>query len=213
MSKILALLCKKAQGMARTYKPKTALNKLAYSPTLNPLMAPQEVKLKRRYVRTKGGQTLVNPDTGELAGMAVVHVIEERDDAEFVKIFAEGVKAAFALTRTGHRVFQAVLTAYQKTEMRGGYAEAVELFWFNDGLNGDALDMSEYTFNRGLRELLDKGFLYPRAPSSYWVNPSLFFKGDRVAFIKEYRRKTPIKQHRPEEQQSLNLSVLDGDSP
>jgi len=36
---------------------------------------------------------------------------------------------------------------------------------------------------------LAKGFLAPRSPNLFWVNPSLFFKGDRVMFIKEYRRK------------------------
>lgn len=175
--------------MARTYKPKTALNKLEFSPTVNPLLEPQEVKLKRRYVRTTGRQDLVNPSTGELAGVAAIHMVEEKDDAEFVKVFADGVKAAFGLTRTGSRVFQAVLEIYQSTSMKGGYAEAVELFWFNEGLSGRDVDMSEDTFKRGLRELLDKGFLAPRVASSFWVNPSLFFKGDRVAFIKEYRRK------------------------
>jgi hypothetical protein len=48
----------------------------------------------------------------------------------------------------------------------------VELFWFDGKLDGRALDMSEKTFQRGLKELLEKNFLYPRAPSSYWVNPA-----------------------------------------
>lgn len=176
--------------MARTYKPTTVLNKLDFSPTVNPLLEPQEINLKRRYVRTTGRQDLVNPNTGELAGVAAIHMVEEKDDAEFVKVFADGVKAAFGLTRTGARVFQSVLEIYQSTSMKGGYAEAVELFWFNDGLSGRDVDMSEDTFKRGLRELLDKGFLWPRVASSFWVNPALFFKGDRVAFVKEYRRRS-----------------------
>ena len=49
--------------------------------------------------------------------------------------------------------------------------------------------MKEDTFKKGLRELLDKGFLAPKSPTSYWTNPALFFKGDRVMFIKEYRRR------------------------
>jgi hypothetical protein len=166
------------------------LRDLDYSPAVNPLMEPQEIRVQRRYVRTRGGgQDLVNSQTGELVGVAVIQVVEERDDAEFVKVFAEGVRAAFELTRTGYRVFQAVLAIYQSTSMKGGYAEAVELFWFGDGLNGQTVDMSEKTFQRGLKELLTKGFLAPRMASSFWVNPSLFFKGDRVAFVKEYRRR------------------------
>lgn len=166
------------------------LRDLDYSPAVNPLMEPQEIRVRRRYVRTRGGgQDLVNSQTGELVGVAVIQVVDERDDAEFVKVFAEGVRAAFELTRTGYRVFQAVLAIYQSTSMKGGYAEAVELFWFGDGLNGQTVDMSEKTFQRGLKELLTKGFLAPRMASSFWVNPSLFFKGDRVAFVKEYRRR------------------------
>jgi hypothetical protein len=57
--------------------------------------------------------------------------------------------------------------------------------------------MSEYTFKRGLRELLAKGFLSPREPNLYWVNAALFFKGDRVAFIKEYRRVTKKQGEEP----------------
>jgi hypothetical protein len=48
--------------------------------------------------------------------------------------------------------------------------------------------MSDRTFHGGLKELLAKGFLAPKAPNQYWVNPALFFKGDRVAFVREYRK-------------------------
>jgi hypothetical protein len=40
-----------------------------------------------------------------------------------------------------------------------------------------------------LKELLAKGFLAPRTPNVFWVNSALFFKGDRVLFVKEYVRK------------------------
>jgi hypothetical protein len=52
--------------------------------------------------------------------------------------------------------------------------------------------MSEYTFKRGLRELVDKSFLAPKDSASFWTNPALFFKGDRVMFIKEYRRRVRV---------------------
>lgn len=170
------------------------LRELEYSPLVNPLMEPKEIRVKRRFIRTQGKQrNLVDASTGELAAVTAIHIVEERDDAEFVKVFAEGVRAAFELTRTAYRVFQAVLGIYQSTPMRGGYVEAVELFWFGDGLNGQRLDMSEKTFQRGLKELLAKGFLAPKSSSVFWVNPSLFFKGDRVAFVREYRRQARIE--------------------
>lgn len=185
---------KKVQGMARTYKPKAALNKLEYSPTVNPLLDPREVSVRRRQVRTSGARALLDPQNGEVAAIAAVHTIQYRDDQQFVKVFSAGIKAAFDLTRTASKVFERVLEIYEATPMTSGYAEAVELFWFGDGLSGRDIGMSEYSYKRGLRELIDKGFLYPRIASSFWVNPALFFKGDRVAFINEYRREKPRSQ-------------------
>jgi hypothetical protein len=180
--------------MARTYKPKTDLSKLTYSPLINPLMEPQEIRTKRRLVRSGRTEDLVNPATGEVTGVAAIHQIEERDDAEFVKVFAAGVAATYELTKTAQRVFQIVLDQYQRTPMSSGYADAVNLFWFDDGIQGRDVGMSEYTFKRGLRELLDKSFLYPKDSASFWVNAALFFKGDRVMFIREYRRRRATAQ-------------------
>lgn len=186
------------------------LRSLDYSPTLNPLLEPSEVQLRKRYVRTSGAKALMDPETKEIQAIAAVHTIEYRDDAGFVKVFAEGVRASYDLTKTAHRVFQAVLAVYQQTPMAGGFAEAVELFWFNDGLNGHSMDMSEKTFQRGLKELLAKQFLAPRNPTSFWVNPSLFFKGDRVAFIREYRReRSPeLVESDPPKRKALQQELL-----
>lgn len=164
------------------------------SPIINPLVEPQQLKTKRRLVKSGRSEDLVNPATGEITGVAAIHQIEERDDAEFVKVFAAGVAATYELTKTAQRVFQVVLDQYQRTPMSRGYADSVELFWFGNGINGRDAGMSERTWMRGLKELLEKRFLYPKTTSSYWTNPALFFKGDRVLFIKEYRRRKPTEQ-------------------
>ena len=59
---------------------------------------------------------------------------------------------------------------------------------------GRSIGMSEATFHRGFKELLLNRFLAPRSANLYWVNAALFFKGDRVAFVKEYRRKKSSPQ-------------------
>jgi hypothetical protein len=165
------------------------LRKLDYSPSVNPLVEPQVVTSKRRYVRSGRADELLDPRTGEIHGVATIHVVEERDDAEFVKVFAAGVAASYDLSKTAQRVFQVVLGQYQSTPMSRGFADHVNLFWFGDGIEGRDVGMSEKTFQRGLKELLEKRFLYPKDSASFWTNPALFFKGDRVAFIKEYRRR------------------------
>ena len=175
--------------MARTYKPVSNLQRLDYSPTINPLMLPQQVTSRRRYVRSGHAEELMNPATGEITAVATIHQVEERDDAEFVKVFAAGVAASYELTKTAQRVFQVVLDQYQRTPMSRGFADYVNLFWFDDGIDGRLVGMSEYTFKRGLRELIDKRFIHPKDSASFWTNPALFFKGDRVMFVKEYRRR------------------------
>lgn len=163
-----------------------SLKSLTYSADHNPLLKPNSIEIKRRKVQTGLRENLTAP--GEVR-VSAIHQIIEKDDAEFVKVFAEGVKAMFGLSRTAYRVFQLVLTKYQEEPMVGGYADSVYLAWFDGGLSGVEVGMTDRTFQTGLRELLGKGFLAPRLPNVFWVNPSLFFKGNRVAFITEYVRK------------------------
>ncbi|MEI8122740.1 MAG: hypothetical protein WCI20_11865 [bacterium] len=173
------------------------LRSSVYSPTINPLMEPGQVQVKRRYVTTGLKKDLTDMETGEITGASVVRTVEEKDDAEFVKVFASGIAAMYDLTKTAQRVFQRVLEQYQAEPMHKGYADSIQLTWFGEGLNGAAIDLSEPTFNRGLRELLAKGFIAPRTPTVFWVNPALFFKGDRVLFVKEYvRKRSHIEQEK-----------------
>ena len=183
------------------------LRKLEFSPTHNPLVEPQQLKTKRRLVKSGRSEDLVNPATGEITGVSAIHQIEERDDAEFVKVFAAGVAASYELTKTAQRVFQVVLDQYQRTPMSRGYADVVNLFWFGDGIEGRVVGMSEKTFQRGLKELLEKRFLWAKDPASFWVNPALFFKGDRVLFIKEYRRRKPTQSDELELRGQQRLDV------
>lgn len=168
-----------------------------YSPDFNPLVEGTVISTKEKRIATGMRKELVDPVTGEVSAIATTHRVKELDEAEFVKVFAEGVKAMYGLKRTGARVFQVILEAYQSTSMSGGFADTLYLPWFNDGISGKDVGMSQRTFNRGLAELIENQFLAPRGPDAYWVNPALFFKGDRVAFIKEYR----IKKRRPDEEQ------------
>lgn len=185
------------------------LMKAQYSPDLNPLLDPNVVSMKRKLVQSGlSEKTLVDAETGEIAAAAVIKSIEDKDSDEFVKVFAAGIAAAYDLSRTGQRVFQAVLQEYERTPMSRGFADSIYLAWFGDGLSGKSIDMSEKTFNRGLRELLDKRFIAPRSPNTYWTNPALFFKGDRVLFVKEYRRKVSAKQTDAEKLEELGQQRL-----
>lgn len=172
------------------------MRKLPYSPNINPLLQPTEIVIKEKRKVTSFASNVVDTGTGELHNTAGIYTVEEVDQAQFVKLYPAAIAATYGLTKTGLRVFQEILVQYQKMKMSGGYIEDVRLYWFDGGLDGRALDMSEKTFQRGLKELIEKSFLAPRTPGIYWVNAALFFRGDRVRFIKEYRIKSSSQPSR-----------------
>jgi hypothetical protein len=169
------------------------LRKLSFSPNENPLLVGGIVPIRQKRVRAALSQRqLVDVQTGEVVVSTEIWQTVEQDDAQFVKVFAAGVAATYELSRTGARVFAAVLAEYERAPLVGGYVASIALAWLDNGLSGHDIGMSEKTFQRGLKELLARGFLYPRLPNVYWVNPALFFKGDRAVFVREYIRKRPI---------------------
>jgi hypothetical protein len=176
---------------------------LSFSPNVNPLVGGSSVAVRQKHVRTGVSTDLVNTETGEITHRAMIHTIEDVDDAHFVKIFAAGVVASYELNRTAQRVFQCILDEYQRTPMAGGFADTLYLSWFDGGLSGRDIGMSEYTFKRGMNVLLEKGFIAPRMPNQFWVNPTLFFKGDRVLFLKEYRRKLSVEDRAKRNDQDI----------
>lgn len=181
------------------------LKKLDFSPDQNPFASGTGVPVRQKLVKSSfKPEGLANIETGEVVGVSMIHSIEHIDSDHFVKIFSAGIAASYELTRTGQRVFQAVLQVYEDAPMSGGFIDAVYLAWFDDGLSGQKLDMSEKTFQRGLKELLANEFISPKAPNIFWVNPALFFRGDRVLFLKEYRR-----QSSPKPIDSRQMDMLD----
>lgn len=181
------------------------LRELTFSPEKNPLLEPGQITIKNKWVATGTQRDMIDATTGEIIGASIVKERIEKDDAEFVKVFADGIKAAFGLSKTASRVFTLVLQQYENEPMTNGYVDSVYLAWFGEGLSGKDVGMSDRTFQTGLKELLGKGFLYPKSPNVFWVNANLFFKGNRVIFIKEYVRKraTTEEKHKTNHQRTI----------
>ena len=140
---------------------------------------------KVRYGDEKKG-FVVDNGTGEILGTGGIgfYEFEEVDDTRFVKLFLSGVKQAAGLSKSGLMLFEVVYKELQKhpgdDEVKLSHYIAAEQI---EGLN-------ERTYRRGLRELLDKEFLY-RSPIDgvFFVNIRFMFNGDRLAFVKGYKRK------------------------
>jgi hypothetical protein len=135
------------------------------------------------------GSVIVDNSTGELKGIGGMGFWweEEVDTTRFVKMFLDGIKQTAGLSRAGIQVFELV---YREIQANPGRDE-IKL---NQYVAKDHR-INDRTYQRGVRELLEKEFLY-RSPSDgvFFVNIRFMFNGDRLAFVKSYHLKDASRQ-------------------
>jgi hypothetical protein len=151
---------------------------------------------RTRRINVPGGKgaVIVDNSTGELKGLGGMGFWweEEVDTTRFVKLFLDGIKQAAGLSKTGIQVFELV---YKEMRLNPG-SDEIKL---NQYVARD-YGISDRTYQRGVRELLEKEFLF-RSPSDgvFFVNIRFMFNGDRLAFVKSYHLKdgAPRQQELP----------------
>lgn len=141
---------------------------------------------RQRRFEVPGGKAslIVDNSTGEIKGIGGMGFWwqEEVDASRFVKLFLEGIKQACGLSKTGMQVFE--LVYHQMRESPGH--DKIELTQYLAQERG----LSERTFRRGVRELLEKEFLYrSTADGVFFINIRFMFNGDRLAFVRTYHLK------------------------
>jgi hypothetical protein len=146
-------------------------------------------RTKRINVPGGKGSVIVDNTTGELKGIGGLGFWweEEVDTTRFVKLFLDGIKQTAGLSKTGIQVFELV---YHEMRANPG-SDEIKLNQYVAKDHG----ISDRTYQRGVRELLEKEFLY-RSPSDgvFFVNIRFMFNGDRLAFVKTYHLKGAARQ-------------------
>lgn len=152
----------------------------------NPFWKPTEVKVGTKKVTIAGG-FVANANNGEGMHHAGIHRVEWVDEEKFVKVFTQNLKVFFGLTPATQKVLQCVIATLQKSPN----ADGIWLPWFQveDFSVENDLKISRASFQRAMKEMLQKGFIAESENQNfYWINPHLFFNGDRMVFINEYRK-------------------------
>lgn len=160
--------------------------------TKNPFWKPTEIKVGTRKVTISGGFMTKN-DTGETIQHAGIHRIEKVDETRFIKVFTDNLKVFFDLSSASQKVLHCVLEELQKHPN----ADGIWLPWFTieDFAIDKSIKISRTSFQRAMREMLEKGFIAESENQNfYWINPNLFFNGDRMVFITEYQKDTKKKE-------------------
>jgi len=170
---------------SKAYKDKHGVPVYRENPSIP---ADTEIKKSRRaQIGDERHGMVVDSGTGEIlgAGGAMVYEWEEVDKERFVKLYLAGLKQAAGLSKAGLAVFDLV---YRQVRENPGKDTVL--------LSVDDSKMPKTTYFRGLRELLDKEFLFRSTYDGlFFVNIRFMFNGDRLAFVKGYRLKSENTQH------------------
>ncbi len=144
--------------------------------------SPDEIKkLKRTKLGDERRGVVLDNGTGEILspGSAMVYEWEEVDKERFVKLYLAGLKQAVGLSKAALAVFDVVYR-----ELRNKPGEDTVM------LSKRTINLERRSYHRGLRELLEKQFLYrSHFDGMFFVNIRFMFNGDRLAFVKGYQLK------------------------
>jgi hypothetical protein len=149
------------------------------------------IPIRTKRINVPGGKAavIVDNSTGELKGIGGMGFWweEEVDRTRFVKLFLDGIKQATGLSKAGFQVFE--LVYYEMRANPGRDEIKLNQYFAKDHAINDR------TYQRGVRELLKKEFLY-RSPSDgvFFVNIRFMFNGDRLAFVRSYHVKEASHQ-------------------
>jgi hypothetical protein len=170
---------------------------------LNPFMEGGGIvtKTKTKRITNKRGDMMVMGETGEIvSGVAGFWQAQEVDATQFIKLFVQGVKAFKDLTGSGTKVFEVLYIEMQKNMNKD------QVFISYSKVDQTTNPMSETTYTRGMKELVAKEFLAASPVQGwFWINPSYLWNGDRLAFVREYRKKGAAVDPR---QQALPLEEV-----
>lgn len=149
------------------------------------------VRIKASKPSKMGGAYMVAPGTGEVVGRGAFAFVEEKevDSEEFVKIYLAGIRQYGELSKAGALLFEFVYK-----EISGKNSKDKDTVTLNFLLAQRwKEDLSRRTYERGMNELLEKGFLYRSlAADMYFVNVRFMFNGDRMVLVQSYRRKGSV---------------------
>jgi hypothetical protein len=155
----------------------------------------------------KGTKTLLfgqkNPDLivdneGSVKGHSLFARKMTVDKAKFMKIFMTGLSNWFDLSKAGIKMFAYV--ANQVEPNRDTFMFDLENCKKFTGYAGKNSIFS------GLAELVDNHFI-ARGPNPfvYYINPTIFFNGDRLTFVEQYEVEKTSELKEGQTQESANL--------
>lgn len=197
-------------------EPKVSLMKQRYEE--NPFASEEgfriPIKNKSEVIQTDGPASLTVGD--EQIAVAQIRRIKMVDSDPFVKLFTAELDRFFDLTPTALRIVTVLIQDIGKIRLGQGDQVYLTEKSLGETLNRHRLKPpSSASYYRAMDELISKGFVAPSTNHPlYFINPAIFFNGDRVRFVTEIRRRRSSKTEQLEEhgQQRLDLPPPDDET-
>lgn len=158
----------------------------------NPFLLPAVTNTNsgtKKVTSNKDKLLIISEKTGEqLAGAGFFHY-EEVDKTQFLKLYINGVKALTELSSSGTKVFEVLYRTVQDNMNKDKVLIAYDL------IDQDIVSISESTFFRGMKELIEKKFIAETTIQNlYFINPDYIFNGDRLSFVKTFIKSNDPKK-------------------
>lgn len=171
----------------------------------NPFMDTLVVETRQKtYAVSKKKLALIDVET-EQQQIAFIGAQKQIDKEKFVKLFVEQIKVIFNLSSAGIKVFGYFLVSATKKisddEIVFDFDECVEFTGYSKG--------NKESIYKGLRELLENQIIArSKMVNVYFINPAIFFNGDRMVIVNEYIAIRSNKPNELTEDQQLKLRLL-----
>jgi hypothetical protein len=158
------------------------------------------VKVKSHRSKKLENAYMVAPGTGEVVAQGAFAFVEEKavDSEKFVKVYLEGIKQYGQLSKAGALLFEFVYreVSGRKDQDKVTLNYQLAMMW--------KPDLGRSTFFRGMKELLEKEFLFRSvAADIYFVNVRFMFNGNRMVLVQSYSRTNNNKAIDKSEQLTL----------
>ncbi len=176
------------------------LTKYKENPFKTELLEEMKVVQKRQWVgqstklEMKGveNQLVLNPD-GEKVGETRLFSVQKVDSEQFTKLYTTKLKVLWDMPANAVRVFTYIMDILKPNK---------DEFYFDEE---DALKKTGYKGYKSLWQgrawLIKKDFIaYSSRPYIYYINPTVFFNGDRLVIAEAY-----IKQDKKDNPNQLDI--------
>ncbi len=166
------------------YKKITVFDKHKKSPFIKKLLEIQVTK-KRKIIAGKSPDLIIDGNTGEVQGHQVFAINQKVDTETFTKVFAEGFRSIIPLSKSGREVFGFITSIVKPNK---------------DSVIFEMDECKEYTgyktdkpILKGLAELIEFELIArSKYHYRYFINPCMFFNGNRFTLIKSYQLDTTL---------------------